>query len=103
MLLQERKKRREPQFPYNMGTVGNVSRIVEGLAFALKLRMPTPLISKVQDMLKKSYEGKPYNPTETLQQRQIFNLEIVSDALRLVKGCDLHRDGEIGDLSNEII
>lgn len=99
MLLQERKKRREPQLIYRIGTTSNVSKIVEGLAFALKLRKPSPLITLSENMLRKYNGEKPYDPWETPFQQKISNLKIISEALRKVKGCELHRNGDVGDLS----
>jgi len=98
MLIQERKQRRFPQYVYQMGTTKNVAHIVEGLAFALNLRNPTPLLSATQDKIKQCYEGKPYDPRETVQSKKQLQLTMLADALQSVKGCNLHRDDVMGDL-----
>ena len=86
-----------------MGTCKNVANIVEGLAFALNLRNPTPLLSATHDRIRQCYEGKPYDPRETVQSKKQLQLTMLSEALQTVKGCDLHRDGEMGDLGIIII
>ena len=103
MLIQERKQRRFPLYNYQMGTPKNVANIVEGLAFALGLRKLTRLLSVTLDKLRHCYEGKPYDPRETVQSKKQFELSMLSQALEEVKGCNLHHDGEMGDLGNNII
>ena len=98
MLIQERKQRRFPQYVYQMGTTKNVANIVEGLAFVLNLRNPTPLLSVAHDKIRQCYEGKPYDPHETVQTKKQLQLTMLSEALTSVKGCELHRDGDMGDL-----
>ena len=101
MLIQERKQRRFPQYIYQMGTIKNAANIVEGLASALNLRNPTPLSCVTRDKIQQCYEGKPYDPRETVLSKRQLQLTMLSEALQSVKGCELHHDGEMGDLSND--
>ena len=98
MLLQERKLRRFPQYDYKMGTPKNVVNIVEGLAFALGLRNPTRLLTTKYEKITQHYQGKPYDLRETALSTKLIELTLFSEALESVKGCNLHRDGEMGAL-----